>query len=208
MISKFISGLSVNERKILVFASLLGLLAVFDRLLLGPSLGRIRELDDSIVKEEDTVRRNLRFLGYKDRIVGEASAFRSFYTLEARSEDEIIADFLKKMEIMGSQAQITLSKIATAGQEAQKDYIKYFVTMDCSGKLESLTSFIYAINNAQELIKVEKMSFSGNARNAEAIQATLTVSKMIVGADPSVEAKSLVRAKEQAKAEVKTGAEK
>ncbi len=202
MISKFISGLSSNERKILTVASLFVLFALFDRLLVGPSLGRMKELDESIAKEEDTVRRNLRFLGYKERIVGQAAAFRDFYTQEVRSEDEVIADFLKKMEGMGSQAPVTLSKISPAGQEAQKDYIKYFVTMDCTGKLENLMTLVYTINNAQELIKVEKVSFSGNSRGADTVQANLTVSKMIIGVDPSVEAKALVHEKEVVKAEV------
>lgn len=204
MISKFISGLSANERKILVVASLFVLFALFDRLLVGPSFNRMKELDESIAKEEDTIRHNLRFLDYKKRIVGEAAAFRDFYTQEVRSEDEVIADFLKKMELLASQAQVTLSKISPAGQDPQKDYVKYFVTMDCSGKLESITSLVYAINNAKALIKVEKMSLSSNARSADTVQASLTVSKMIVGADPSVEAKDLVRVKESDKPEAKT----
>ena len=182
----------------LVIAALFVLLALFYRLLLGPSLGRMKELDESIAKEEDVIKQNMRFLGYRERIVNEASAFKAFYTQDVRSEDEVIADFLKKLELMGTKAKVDLSKISPAGQDYQKDRVKYFATMDCSGKLEDVTNFVYTINNSQELIKVEKMALSGNARNAEVVQASLTVSKMIVAADPSVDPKDLVRFKETA----------
>ncbi|MFH0753891.1 MAG: hypothetical protein V2A70_04935, partial [Candidatus Omnitrophota bacterium] len=42
---------------------------------------------------------------------------------------------------------------------------------------------------------VEKMALSSNARNVDVVMASLTVSKMIVGADPSIDAKELVRAR-------------
>ena len=197
MINKFISGLSANEKKILTITSLFVVLALFDRLLLGPSLNRGKELDDSIAKEEDVIKQNMRFLGYRERIVKEASTFKDFYTKDVRSEEEITADFLKKLELMGTQSKVELSKISPAGQQESKEYVKYMATMDCSGKLENITGFVYAINNSKELIKVEKMTLSGNAKNAEVVQASLTVSKMIVGADPAVDAKKLVRAREK-----------
>jgi hypothetical protein len=196
LINKFISGLTANERKILAVAGLFVLFALFDRLLIGPSLGRMKELDESIAKEEDVIKQNVRFLGYRERIVKEASAFKDFYTKDVRSEEEITADFLKKLELMGTQASVELSKISPAAPEYQKDYVKYFASMDCSGKLENITAFVYAINNSKELVKVEKMMLGSNARNAEVVQASLTVSKMIVGADPSVSPQDLVRAKE------------
>ncbi len=182
-------------------ASLFVLLALFCRLLLGPSLSRMKELDDNIAKEEDVIRQNLRFLGYRERIVKEASAFNEYYTKDVRTEDEVIADFLKKLELMGTKSKVELSKISPAAQEYQKHYVKYMVTMECSGKLEDVTGFLYTINNSKELIRVEKMTLAGNTRAAGTVQASLTVSKMIVGADPSADPKSLVRVREEVKPE-------
>lgn len=182
-------------------ASLFVLLALFCRLLIGPSLSRMKELDENIAKEQDVIRQNMRFLGYRERIVKDASAFKDFYTQDVRTEDEIIADFLKKLELMGTKSKVDLSKISPAAQEYQKNYVKYLVTMECSGKLEDVTSFLYTINNSKELIRVEKMTLAGNTRAAGTVQASLTVSKMIVGADPSADPKTLVRVREEAKPE-------
>ncbi len=200
MINKFISGLSAGEKRILAFASLIVLAALFDRLLVGPSMGRLHEIDDSIAKEESTVEQNLHFLAHRDRIVKEAEAYQAFYTKTVRTEEEVIADFLKKVELLATQSEVTLAKVSPDGQDYQKDYLKYFVTLDCSGKLENITHFMYAVNNSPELLKVEKMNLLANARDAEKVQATIKISKMIMGADPSLDAKSLVKIQEEPKA--------
>jgi hypothetical protein len=200
LINKFISGLSANEKKVLAFASLVVLVALFDRLLVAPSMNRLHDIDDSIAKEERVVEQNMRFLTHEDRIVKEAAMFRDYYAKNVRSEEEIIADFLKKVEFLATQAQVTLAKVSPDGQDVQKNYLKYFVTLDCSGKLENIANFIYNVNNSPELLKVEKMNLLANAREAEKIQATITISKMIMGADPAAEAKTLVKTKEEPKA--------
>ena len=49
------------------------------------------------------------------------------------------------------------------------------------------------MNNSKDLLKIEKMNVLSNARDAEKVQAALTISRMIIGADPSADPKSLVK---------------
>ena len=196
MINKFISGLSPKEKKILFAAALFALVALFDRLLVGPSLGRLHDIDDSIVKEEDSLQQNIRFLAHRDKIIKEAAVFKDFFSKDVKTEEEVIAGFLRKIETIASESQVETSKITPAGQDYQKDHLKYYVSLDCSGKFENITNFIYAVNNSRELLKVEKINLLGNTRDAEKVQANLTISKMIIGADPSVDPKTLVKVKE------------
>lgn len=194
MINKFISGLSANEKRILLIASLFLLVALFDRLMLAPSLGRLKELDQIIVKEENSIAQNLRVLAHRDRIMKESDAFKDFYASEVRAEEEVIAEFLKKVEALASKAEVELSKVAPAGQESERDYIKYLVTLDCAGTFEAITNFIFLVNNSKELLRVEKMSIAAGQRDTDRVQSSLSISKMIIGADSSKDAKSLVRA--------------
>ena len=196
MINKFISGLSPKEKKILFAAALFALVALFDRLLVGPSLGRLHDIDDSIVKEVDSIQQNIRFLAHRDKIIKEAAVFKDFFSKDVKTEEEVIAGFLRKIETIASESQVETSKITPAGQDYQKDHLKYYVSLDCSGKFENITNFIYAVNNSRELLKVEKINLLGNTRDAEKVQANLTISKMIIGADPSVDPKTLVKVKE------------
>ncbi|MBF0569157.1 MAG: type 4a pilus biogenesis protein PilO [Candidatus Omnitrophica bacterium] len=196
---KFIAGLSLNEKKILGIAGIFILLALFDRLLIAPSWDRLQEIEDSITKEESRVSQNMHFLAYRERIKKEAESFKDFYAKDVRTEEEIIGDLLKQVEGMASSAKVELSKVTPAGKDEQKDYIKYLVTVDAVGKFEDITSFIYSINNSKELMKVEKMTIAGNARDAEKVQVNMSVSKMIVGEDPSKDVKAFVKANEEAK---------
>ena len=197
MFNKFFSGLSAKEKKVLAFASIIVLVALFDRLLVAPSMNRLHLIDDNITEEQKVIGQNMRFLAHRDRIIQEAALYKDYYTKNVQTEEAVIADFLKKVESLATQSQVTLAKVSTDGQDYQKDYLKYFVTLDCSGKLENITNFLYAVNSSPELLKVEKMNLLANARDAEKIQATITISKMIMGADPTVEAKSLVKIKEE-----------
>ena len=196
MINKFISGLSATEKKVLTVAMIFVLLAFFDRLLIGPSLSRLKDIDESIVKEEAGIKQNMRFLTYRDRIVKEAATFKDFYSRDVRAEEEVIGEFLKKIELMATQSKVELSKISPLGQDYKKDFIKYFVTLDCSGKFEDITNFIYAVNNSRDLLKVEKMNIVGNSRELDKVQAGLTISRMIMGVDPSADPRSLIKVRE------------
>jgi hypothetical protein len=197
LFNKFFSGLSAKEKKVLAFAAIIVLAALFDRLLVAPSMNRLRLIDDNIAEQQKVIGQNVRFLAHRDRIIQEAAAYKDFYTKNVQTEEAVIADFLKKIESLATKSQVALAKVSTDGQDYQKDYLKYFVTLDCSGKLENITNFLYAVNSSPELLKVEKMNLLANARDAEKIQATITISKMIMGADPTAEAKSLVKIKEE-----------
>jgi hypothetical protein len=197
LLNKFISGLAPKERKILAFAAIIVLAALFDRLLVDPSMNRLRTIDNNIAEEEKTIEQNMRFLSHRDRIIKEAAVFKDYYTKDVSTEESVIADFLKKVESLATQSQVALAKVSPDGQDLQKNYLKYFVTLDCSGKLENITNFMYAVNTSPELLKVEKMNLLANARDAEKIQATITISKMIMGVDPTVEAKMLIKTKEE-----------
>ncbi|NTV28818.1 MAG: type 4a pilus biogenesis protein PilO [Candidatus Omnitrophica bacterium] len=200
MINKFISGLKPDQRKILAVVSVLVILGLFYVLLLRPVLHRSNEIDALIVKEQETVRKNTRFLAKREQVIKEAGAFKDYFTKDVRAEEEVIADLLKKVELLATQAGVQMSKISPAGQDVQNDYIKYLVSVDCSGALESLTNFMYAINNSQDLTRVEKMNIGSNAKSADTVQASFTISKMIIGADPSVDARTLVRVQENKEA--------
>jgi Tfp pilus assembly protein PilO len=196
VINKFLSGLQPNQRKMLIIVSVVVVLGLFYGLLLRPALYRSGEIDTLITKEENAVRKNSIFLANRDKVVKEAGAFKDYFAKDARSEEEVIAELLKKIELLATQSGVQMSKISPAGQDYQDEYLKYMVSVDCAGTLENLTNFIYTVNNSKDLVKVEKMTIGSNAKSTDTVQASFTISKMIIGADPSVEAKKLVRVKE------------
>ena len=197
MFNKFISDLKPTQRKILFSVAVCAILGLFYGLLLRPALSRSGQIDSLIMKEKQEVRKNMTFLSSRDKVLKETGAFKVYFTKDVKSEKEVIAELLKEVSLLANAAGIQISKTSPSGQDYQNDYLKYMVTIDCSGSMDNLTNFIFTINNSKELLKVEKMNLGANAKSADTVQATLTISKMIIGADPAVEAKSLVRVKEE-----------
>lgn len=202
MINKFISGLSAKEKKIALIIIAIVLVVLLDRLLLAPSMSRLNEINDKIVKEQVSIQKDMEFLEQRDQVVKDVAILRGFYTKEIKAEEQVIATLLKDVESMASQAKVDLSKISPAEQEGDSEFLKYLVTLDGKGSFDDILKFIYSINNSKELMRVEAMNLTAKKETDE-VRVNLTVSKMIVSMDPAVSAKSLVTVQEteQTKAE-------
>ena len=80
MFNEYYSKLSEKEKKICNIAIVIVILALFDRLFLGPVLSRIGEVDEEITKQEVSIVRDLRFLSYKDRILKESDEYKKYFS--------------------------------------------------------------------------------------------------------------------------------
>ena len=53
-ITQFIAGLNDNQKKLLVIALVIVVAALFDRLLIAPTMARLTSINEDIAKEEAT----------------------------------------------------------------------------------------------------------------------------------------------------------
>lgn len=180
MIQEFYSRLSDKEKKVFCAAAAVLLLALMDRLFLSPVLSRLSTLDQAISGEEQNIKRDLRLLAYQERILEEDKASRRFYLKEPKTEEEIIAAFLKRIEILATEAGVNLARVTPADNRPQKGYIKYSANLECSGTLAQVVSFIHLIDTADELLRVERISLSPRRGNSEEITGTMTVAKIVI----------------------------
>ena len=104
-INKFIAGLNENQKKLLVIAVVIVIAALFDRLLIAPTMSRLSSIEEDITKEEATIKQDMRFLGYKDRIVQESQEIDPYLTKNMSTDEEMIAAFLKKIESLATADQ-------------------------------------------------------------------------------------------------------
>ena len=179
-INKFIAGLNDNQKKLLVIAVVIVIAALFDRLLIGPTMSRLSAIEEDITKEEVTIKQDLRFLGYKDRIAKESNEIDPYLTKNVLTDDEMIAAFLNKIQNLASQTKVTLVKINPASGEQDAQYWKYQADLECSGQLQDVISFMHAVNSDMDLMKVDKFSFSGKKSDTDEIKATMTIEKIVV----------------------------
>ena len=62
VITKFISGLNDNQKRLLVIAVVIVIAALFDRLLIAPTMSRLSSIENDIAKEEVTIKQESSFL--------------------------------------------------------------------------------------------------------------------------------------------------
>ena len=183
-ITKFISGLNEIQKKLLVITVVIVIAALFDRLLIAPTMSRLSSIEEDIAKEEALIKQDIHFLGYKDRIVKESEEISPYLTKNMSTDEEMIAAFLKKLESLASQTKVMLIKINPAPGEQDAEYWKYQADLECSGNLENVVSFIHLVNSDTNLMKVLKFNFSANKSNADEIKATMTIEKIVVTEKP------------------------
>jgi len=179
-INKFIAGLNENQKKLLMIAVGIVLIALFDRLLIGPTMSRLSSIEEDIVKEEATLKQDMRFVTYKDRIAKQSEEIQPFLTQDVQTDEEMIAAFLKKIESLAAQTKVNLVKINPAPGEQDAQYWKYQADLECSGQLADVISFMHAINSDTDLMKVDKFTFNGKKSDTDEIKATMTVEKIVV----------------------------
>ena len=183
-INKFIAGLNDNQKKLLLIAVVIVIAALFDRLLIAPTMSRLSSIEEDITKEESTIKQDTRFLGYKDRITKEAQEIDPFLTKKMSTDEEMIAAFLKKIEGLATATKVTLIKINPAPGEQDAEYWKYQADLECSGQLADMVSFMHLVNSDTDLMKVDKFNFSGKKSDTDEIKATMTIEKIVVTDKP------------------------
>ena len=150
LIQKFISGLTDNQKKLLAIALVIvALLPYLIASLIGPTMSRLSAIDGDIVKEESSIKQDLHFLGYKQRILKESEELQPYFTDKVASDDEMIAAFLKQLENLAATAKINIIKVTPSPGVRIKTYLKYEADLDCNGKLADVITFMHLVNTLQ-----------------------------------------------------------
>jgi hypothetical protein len=182
--ANLLTNLSPIGKKLLVIAGIIVMIAVFDRFLIGTYLTSITNVDQDINKEKSIIKQNLHFLSYKERILKESKLYEPYVSKELPAEEEIIAAFLKRLELLAGKANVTIIKITPSAGVQERDYLKYTADLECSGKLADVISFMHLVDTADELMKVVKFNFSSKKSDSDDLKAVMTISKIIVGKRP------------------------
>ena len=158
--------------------------ALFDRLLIDPTMSRIAAIDQETAKETSILKQDMRFLSHKDKILKESGAFEPYITVKIPAEEEIIAGFLKKVEMLANKANVTLIKVTPSTGQAQDNYVRYSADLECSGVLTDMVTFMHLMSSSPDLMKVVKFNLGAKKADTDDIKATMTVSMIVVGNGP------------------------
>lgn len=179
-VADFFSKLSKKEKNFFCIALVFAIVALFDRLFLGPALAKLQMLDESIASEKMSVSQDMRFLSYKGDILKKAESYSKYFVQGSSEPGVVNGEFLSTIEKLARNANVKLIKSNPLDPKHEANFSEYFTTIECSGKLEDVIGFMYAINSSEELLKVSKFSMSPKRGAENEINLSLTVVKMII----------------------------
>ncbi|MFT7537960.1 MAG: hypothetical protein ACI9F2_000100 [Lysobacterales bacterium] len=180
MALKFVEKLSVKEKKIFYIMSVFVLLALFDRAFLGPVVEKVAELDTQIEQQKAEVLRDMKVLSYKDRIIAENELYSKYTVSNIKDDDVVNADFLSLVESVATETSVNLIKSNPVKVEKNDRYADYYASIDCSGSLESVISFMHTINSSKELLKIVHFSMAPKRGTSNEVNVSMSVVKMIM----------------------------
>ena len=180
MLQNFFTKLSPKEKKI--FYATLGfvVIALFDRLFLGPVTARLTSLDEEIKEEKNMINSDLRLLSFKEKVLKENMVFAPYFMVKARANEEIIAEFLKKIELLASETRVNLIRVTPSDSRRKKGFTEYFAVLECEGLLENIAKFMYAVDTSPDLMKIIKVNLTPQRAGGEEVGASMAIVKTIV----------------------------
>ncbi len=182
MVSDFYTKLSAQEKMFLYITLGVILAAVFDFLFLQPVFSKLKTLDVAIVQTKDDIRRDVRYLAYKEKIFKEKEIYRAYKLDEAKTEDQIFSAFLGAVENFAREVEVNPGKLNPGDVVRKKGYAEYFANMECSGKFENIIKLIHKIDTTPNLLKVVKINIIAKKSSADEVTVSMKISKLIIDA--------------------------
>ncbi|OPX28141.1 MAG: hypothetical protein B1H08_06505 [Candidatus Omnitrophica bacterium 4484_171] len=178
-LSTVLDRFSRRERIIFYASVVFVALALIDRLLVSPALDKIASLESNITDKKEIIQKDLHFIYLKKGIEKEASSYAGYFKKEA-SYDEGMNAFLKLIEDIARRSSIDLLNIRPAGVKAEKGIVKYYVDLNCRGRMEQIILFIYRIESAKKILTIDKVTISAQEEGSSVAQCRLTVSGLSI----------------------------
>lgn len=173
----FLSRLSKREKAVFYITMLFVVLVLLDRLIVSPIFSHMRSLDRQIQEAESGISRNMKIVAQKDRIIAESAHYASYFATHATDEEEMTA-LLKEIENLASKSSAYLVDLKPVGLKSSGTSKKYQVNLNCEAQMEQIAGFMYAIENSNKLLTIERYQISPKAKESSIAKCSLSISKM------------------------------
>lgn len=186
--NQFFTNLTPIQRKIFYVAVFFVTVALFDRLLVGPSLAKRVQIEQDITSEENSIKGDLKFLSYKGKIDKEKEILKPYLSVTIPKEEDVMSEFLGKLDSFVKESGLAIQKNNRSNDQAEeskdakeaKDFLVYKADLECTGKLEDIAKLIYRIDTSKEFFKILKINLAmKKTGDVEEMRAVMTVAKYI-----------------------------
>ncbi len=175
----FVSRLSKRERTIFYATVFIVSAFLLDRMILSPILFKIKQLDEAIRLQEETIEQSLIIVTQEKRIEAESERYVP-YLSESQTEEKEITAFLKEVENIAKKSSVYLIDIKPSGKDVDGGSTKYFVKLNFEAQMDQVFHFFYDVTSFKQLIKLEDYQISPKTEGSSVVTCSVSISKVII----------------------------
>ena len=171
--------MEIKKREVALFYAIAGLLTIWfiSRVVLSPFHEKLVTLDREVVLQEAKLRRGITLIERKEAISKEYDKYASFFSIQNYSDEESVANFLKEVEKISRETNLTILDMKPQKEVSKDKFSKeYQINIKAEANMKQLVSFLYALTNSSLLFSVEKMVLVPKSEESSDLSITMAVS--------------------------------
>ncbi len=171
--------LSTKEKIGLGLGIAVVLLALFDRVMIGPLSARFHFLNQEIKLAELDLCKDLRSLGEKEAITREFQDYAK-YVKQMGSDEEEMARFLREIENLAHKASVNLLDVKPQMPQSKDLQKQFSVEVEAEGDMPAVIMFLYQLNTSECLLRSEKIEIKLVQQEKSLLHASILVTKIVI----------------------------
>jgi len=171
--------LSTKEKIGLGLGMAIALLALFDRVVIGPLIEKNHHLNQEIRLAELDLCRDLRSLDEKESITKEFQNYAK-YVKQMGSDEEEMARFLREVENLANKASVTLLDVKPQMPQSKDLQKQFTVDVEAEGDMPAIIIFLHQLNTSDCLLRSEKITLKLIQKEKSLLRASILVTKIII----------------------------
>jgi len=154
-----------------------------DLLVLNPILSEIKVLEAEITAKSQSIQRDMRIVSFKDSIVGEYRQYEQHLDSGEKTQEEIIAGLLKKLENVATENKIKITNVMPGELEDKPIYKIYKTTLEFEGTLKETLLFMNVLEESDNLFQITRYMIAPKNKSGESMKANMDVSRILITAE-------------------------
>lgn|GEM_PF-1516168 len=178
------SKMSKREKIAVAIGAMILMLVVADRLVLSPWLDYRKKLKKEIRELEQTAAGRNLLLSRQGSIFIDQELYKR-YIHKGESSDVEIASFLKEIESLAAQSQVSLQEVRPLNTEGGEWYEEYGLEVHFLSSLPQWTKFIYLLDSSSSLITIERNDMGLEKEGSKTLKGVIRIKRLVLNDQPA-----------------------
>ena len=171
--------LSTKEKIGLGLGIAIALLALFDRVVIGPLSAKTHYLNQEIRLAELDLCRGLRSLDEKESVTKEFQDYAK-YVKQMGSDEEEMARFLREVENLAHKSSVNLLDVKPQMPQSKDLQKQFTVEAEAEGDMPAIIMFLHQLNTSDCLLRSEKIALKLIQKEKSLLRASILVTKIVI----------------------------